>query len=368
MKKVCFCGFPNMDDFHGYKIESFDPMPYFPDNARWGFSDLIHRGINGYLKKRALREGIVGVDRLYRERDPHYMKMASDFVSRFYDFDLIIMAVPNFIHPEILSRDLKKPIKILGFIDDPYSTYQRGIPYLWAFDGAFFISPSYLNDLNFKNSISRWGCEHSTWWPLVPREYSLPQRIDNQFFEDRNVDVVYVGGPYSNKMDKLITLKRYFGDRFQVHGRWPFAGFYGFIRGAMGKPIFPYRVTSLGDDELSRLYWNTKIGFNMHLSNEPVEGGNMRTYMSAAHGMMMLSDKAGGDFHENIFKPNNEAVYYDNIDDAIDLIDFYLKNNEMRLNIARAGFARYWSDYEWSGNLIRLLQWAENIHSKHDSL
>jgi len=68
--------------------------------------------------------------------------MVGDFIDRFRDFDLIVMS-NNFIHPELLVHELKRPIKILGFFDDPHSTYMRGIQYLWAFDGAFYISPSY---------------------------------------------------------------------------------------------------------------------------------------------------------------------------------------------------------------------------------
>lgn len=41
MKRVCLFDFPPTDDFHGYRIESFDPLAYFPKTSRWLPSDLI---------------------------------------------------------------------------------------------------------------------------------------------------------------------------------------------------------------------------------------------------------------------------------------------------------------------------------------
>lgn len=361
MKRVCLFNFHPMEDFHGYRIETFDPLSYFPPGSRWSWSDLIVWGLNGYDKRRALTAGAAGVDRLYRERDPNYMRMVGDFIDRFRDFDLIVMSTYNFIHPELLVRELKKPVKVLGFIDDPLATYMRGIPYLWAFDGAFFISPSFIDNLLFDKAIDRWGGKPATWWPLVPFPYQRPECADEAFFRDRDVDVVYVGNPSASKVDRLIGLKRHFGSRLRVHGRWPFKGYVGYVRGLLGKPVYPYRVTSLTPEQRTQLYWHAKIGFNMHVSDQPFESGNMRTYETPAHGMMMICDKGGGDGHSRIFEPDREAVYYDTLDQAIELIEHHLAHDDERVRIAKAGFERYWRDYEWEANLLRFLNWTDGL-------
>lgn len=363
MKKVCLFNFPPMEDFHGYRIETFDPLSYFPPGSRWSWLDLIVGGLNAYDKRRALFAGAAGVDRLYRERDPNYMRMAGDFIDRFRDFDLIVMSTYNFIHPELLVRELKKPVKVLGFIDDPLSTYMRGIPYLWAFDGAFFISPSYIDNLLFDKAVERWGGKPATWWPLVAT-YARPKNADDAFFQQRDVDVVYVGSPSASKVERLIHLKRHFGWRMRIHGRWPFKGYVGFVRGLLGMPVYPRRVTSLSGEQRTQLYWRTKIGFNMHVSDSPFETGNMRMYETPAHGMMMVCDKAGADAHAKIFEPDVEAVYYDSINQAIELIEYYLAHDEERIRIARAGFERSWRDYEWENNLRRFLDWASQLREQ----
>jgi hypothetical protein len=41
MKKVCLFNYPPIDNFHGYQIETFDPLSYFPKGSRWSLSELI---------------------------------------------------------------------------------------------------------------------------------------------------------------------------------------------------------------------------------------------------------------------------------------------------------------------------------------
>jgi spore maturation protein CgeB len=99
----------------------------------------------------------------------------------------------------------------------------------------------------------------------------------------------------------------------------------------------------------------------MHVSDFPFESGNMRTYETPAHGMLMISDKGGGHGHAQIFAPDCEAIYYDSSIQAIELIEHYLVNEDERVRIAKAGFDRYWRDYQWEENLLRFLDWAGGL-------
>ncbi len=307
------------------------------------------------------------------------MKFLRDFVQRFKDADLIVLATYNPIHPEVLYNDLPGPIKVLGFVDDPFSTYIRGIPYLWAFDGAFYSSPSYNDRLLFKHALERWGCQQSYWFPLapdfritVPQEASLgplaPRaealKRGDVFFRERDIDLIYVGGAYDSKIDRLAQLRKHFGSRFNIYGRWRLGGYGGFARWVKGKPPLWTRVRAVSNQERTRLYYRTKIGFNMHLSETPMETGNMRMYEVPAHGMMLLCDKAGLNAHEQIFKPDKEAVFYDSIEDAAEKIEYYLKHDEERERIARAGFARVHRDYDWELGLKNFLEWAVGLSKK----
>jgi hypothetical protein len=362
MKKVCLFHLPRMADFHGYSIDSLDPAPYFPGRSPQMLGQMLAQA--------------QCLDQMYRDRDPSYMRFLQDFVEKFRDADVLVFCLYNPIHPEVLRRELGTPVKILGFTDDPFSTYVRGLPYLWAFDGAFYISPSYTEEFLFRDALAHWGCRQSYWWPLVfprtnpadpsdfwpllaPRK-EFAQRGD-AFFHERDQDLIYVGAAYPSKIDRLAQLRKRFGPRIAIHGRWPYQGFVGILRGLKGKPALWTRITKISEAERTRLYYRTRIGINMHLSDHPRETGNMRMYEIPAHGMMLLCDKAGLNAQERIFAPDKEAVFYDSMDDAIEKIEYYLAHHEERERIARAGFARVHREYDGETVLKNFLDWADGL-------
>jgi spore maturation protein CgeB len=120
-------------------------------------------------------------------------------------------------------------------------------------------------------------------------------------------------------------------------------------------------VVPLSDAERRALYLRARIGIDMHVSNVPSETGNMRMYEVPAHGAMLLCDKAALNAHALIFKPDVEAVFYDDLQDAIDKIEYYVAHPAERIAIARAGFERRRSDYDYEGVLKGLLDWASAI-------
>lgn len=369
MKKVCFFHIGPLQSFHGYSIDSLDPAPYFPK-----LSPLVR-----YQKLSEAKS----VDTMYRERDPAYMRFVDNFVQKFQDADLLILGMYNPIHPEVLVERLARPIKVIGFVDDPYSTYTRGVPYLWAFDGAFYISPGYNERILLGDALKQWGCENSYWWPLVPPNSLDPsgdlwplasarrdfERRGDAFFRDRDLDLIYIGNCYSSKMDRLAILKKRFGSRLQIHGSgWAYGGYVGMLRWLNGKPAIWSKISAISAEQRTALYYRTKIGINMHLSGRLAETGNMRMYEVPAHGMMLLCDKASLNAHEIIFADGKEAVFYDSIQDAIEKIEYYLAHDREREEIARAGFERVARDYDGETNFKKLLDWGSSLPRKNASL
>ena len=106
----------------------------------------------------------------------------------------------------------------------------------------------------------------------------------------------------------------------------------------------------------------------MHYSETPSETGNIRMYEVPAHGAMLLCDKATRDSHSTIFKPDVEAVYYDSTCDAIDKAEYYFVHEDERIAIAKAGYERFWKDYEPGKTLKELLDWAVSIPRKRRSV
>ena len=259
MNRVCYFHNPQAaGPFHGYDLSTLDPAPYFLNGHG-------ARRLRSARARLAALHTAQGMDQLYRDRDADYTRYLHDFVDAYRTARLVILATYNPIHPEVLHHELPLPTKVLGFVDDPYSTYVRGIPYLWAFDGAFYISPGYNTLHGMAEGLDAWGCKAVHWFPLVPAAHP-PMEASDRFFFDRDIDLVYVGASYGNKITRLAELKRHFRQRFRVHGRWGYRGYVGWLRALIGKPIYPYRVTPLTDPERRALYARAKIGINMHLS------------------------------------------------------------------------------------------------------
>ena len=84
----------------------------------------------------------------------------------------------------------------------------------------------------------------------------------------------------------------------------------------------------------------TKIGLNMHISYGPI---NTRLYQLPANGVMQICDckKGLGD----VFEIDKEIIAYKSINEAIELIKYYLSDEKERENIALAGYRRVMTDY-----------------------
>jgi hypothetical protein len=205
-----------------------------------------------------------------------------------------------------------------------------------------------------------WGAKKTHWWPASWIRYDAGLKEEVSKAGRRRNGIVYVGSYYGDKLNRIASFREQFKNEFSVYGRWPLDGFVGYFAPIRGRKFFPYRVKTLTDEERTKIYLSTKICFDMHLSSYPREIGNMRMYESTLHGMLLLCDKGSSNNYSKIFKPNEEAVLYDHIVDAIELGNYFLRNDLERERIASAGFNRAWESYNPEKVLRDLIIWALN--------
>ncbi len=345
-----------------YLISTFNPTNYLCSNEiRYTYVlDMLWRGNYEQTTK-----DILGIHRQkILERHKIYAKMLDDFVEKYANVDIIVANWFNPFHPEWLIKKFPNAVKIYGCIDDPVAIYQRRLNSLWAFDAAFYISPSYDKGLSMVEALELWGVSQSYWWPLTTNKV-CPDHCQaiNSSWNNRTSGVIYVGGLYGPKLDRLAELKQRLGKDFSIYGRWPLGGYAGFLGPLVGRNWLPYRVRTITQEERQQLYLRHKIGINMHFS-ECRETGNMRMYEVPFHGLMLLCNKAADGWHESIYKPGVEAVFYDDIEDAVDKATYYLKHDSEREKIARAGFERACKDYDADKCLEDFLDWASTVKIK----
>ena len=145
-----------------------------------------------------------------------------------------------------------------------------------------------------------------------------------------------------------------------------FAMSHGVHRGTLKKGKFDKRTLII--DKLTKKSPNLKFNVNGAYNNQPVwaddflvnlylskmalnlsQGKAIKYYSSdrisqlIGNGILTFIDKRT---KLNNFFTNKEVVFYDSLDDLSKKMDFYSKNNALRIKIAKAGRAKYHKNFD----------------------
>ncbi|NOY72255.1 MAG: glycosyltransferase family 1 protein [Gammaproteobacteria bacterium] len=300
-------------------------------------------------------------------RSPEMLEFLSDVKAllRQEYFD-VLAAHQNPFPPEWLIQEGGGVTKVLGCFDDPQATYTRTLPAMVAYQGAYYCSPSFSHDRLTKDVFRDFGINNTHWFPLAQNEFSQEhmKNVENSWNKRESL-VAYVGKCYGSKVDRLALINAEFGRGFRLYGRgWPLGGLAGFVGPLRGRRFLPRVVRGISDQERKELYLRSLIGFNLHLGDE-AEVGNMRTYETTSYGMLLLCDRGGCNVHEDIFEPDVEAIYYGSVDEAISIINRCFSDRTYAVNIARNGYERAKTTYNYDKVMLDLFEWAGNIPNAH---
>ena len=299
----------------------------------------------GYLRPRKYINA-VKLDILYHAKHPGLMRMYREFEEciRQNQADAIIVTNCPPYHPDYLR---KLPVyKVLFSGDDPGATYMRNIPYQHAYDHIFYLNPDYSEDMNMSEKMRYCGMQNENWLPhgVFEEDYDATQTEKTILEQQRDIDLIYVGAPYRQKFKLLAKVKKIFGSRCRLHGRFPVYWnlLFNFRYG------WPGWMKSISFPERTRLHQRAKIGFNIHWNDYGL--GNQRLYYLPANGVMQICDCPR--YLDRIFEVDKEVVAYEGVDELIEKIQYYLKHDEERKEIALNGFRRVMKDYRFS-NILR---------------
>jgi len=282
------------------------------------------------------------LDRLYQFRDPRLMKMYKDLETVIEDSRadaLIVTNCPPY-HPDYLKK--LKVYKALYSTDDPDATYKRNIPYLHAYQHVFHADPAYSPDMDMDEKMHYCGMVNVDWLPISVFDFEFdPTRIEESMVSGpRDIDIVYVGAFWKQKLDLLAKVKKTFGKRLRQYGYFKsYHNVYMNLRYAYGGWVrevsFPERV---------ELYKRSKIGFNVHWNEFGL--GNQRLYHLPANGVMQICDCTS--HLDRVFKAGEEVIGYRGVDDLVEKLKYYLDHDEERKEIALRGFRRTLREYRFA--------------------
>ena len=280
------------------------------------------------------------LDNLYFEKHPGLMRMYADFKKVLEDqgADAVIVDTYNPYHPDFL---LKIGVyKVLRIADGPLSAYDRDFAYLHAYDHVLYHSPAYSPDMGMAEKLRYCGAANIDFWPLCLFDAAFdPSKTEDTILAGkRDIDILFIGALYVNKMPLIAKVRKAFGRRCRVYGL-----------STLKKNVYfnlkyglPGWVSPVAFEAYVPLYQRAKIGFNVHNRGDYTVG-SYRLFELPGNGVMQISD--GGAYLEEFFRDGAEIIGYRDADDLIDKLRYYLAHDEERRRIALNGYRRAMRDH-----------------------
>lgn len=273
------------------------------------------------------------LDNLYYQRNSGLMRMYEDIQKLIKEQRADVLLVDNCppYHPEFLrTLDVYKALRVC---DGPSAAYDRDFAYVHAFDHMLYHSPAYSRDLTMPEKLAYCGAKRATFWPLALFDALCDPRLSEEdiFSRTRDLDVIFVGALYVDKMPLLGAVKKAFGKRFKIYGlaNWKRNAYFNVKYG------FPGWVRPIAFNEYVPLYLRSKIGINSHLRGKYTVG-SYRMFDLPGNGVMQITD--GSEYVKDFYEPGKEIETYEDNDELIAKIDHFLTHPAEREAMARAGY------------------------------
>lgn len=328
----------------GFEAEYWQREIIGASNYKHTFIPFNHGAyLNPFLYHRAQL-----LDNVYYSRHPGLLRMYADLEHLIAETGAKALIVDNWFpyHPEFLKKHTI--YKVMRTTDGPLTAYDRDFAYLHAYDHVLYHSPAYSRDLGMEDKLLYCGAKCVDFWPLASFDALCdPFKTEMDILSSqRDIDLIFVGALYVNKMPLIAAVKKAFGRRLRLHGLTNIKKNLYFNL----KFGFPGWVSPLPFTQYVPFYQRAKIGINVHNRGDYTVG-SYRLFDLPANGVMQISD--GGQYLEQFYAVGEEIESYRNADDLIDKVKYYLKHDEERERIALNGFMRVRKDYNIAGLLIK---------------
>jgi hypothetical protein len=327
-----------------------------------------------------LKDGILGssdlrlagnpdyINMLYHERDRSYMEYLGAFYDLYHTYDaLVIQSDLDLIHPEFLASNFKKNLKCLHTVDDPHRSYTLLAPYSWTYDCASFISPSFNRHYDMRTFLSMIGLTQSYWLPLCTKVQGDPPLGLSDVsilthLQNKAPRAIYCGAYNRTKFSRMLEISSILASDvcLRCYGNYPAFGVFQFLAACrVGSRI--NRPKYLSDVGLERLYLESAVGLNMHLSTPSQETGNMRCYEYAYYGVAQVCDTSQYSKIDEIFTDQFDILLYNSSSMAAKHIKDLIHNPDYRIYIAKNAYQTVLTKYRYEHALHRFGDWLSSV-------
>jgi len=176
-----------------------------------------------------------------------------------------------------------------------------------------------VNDPIHAQNWQQLGAQHTKALPYAAIDSSCFKKLKCK----KDFDVVFIGTLSKDRQAILSKLTQF---NLAVFGYLPS----GLNLNPKLKPF--YQGEAWGKD-MVKIYNRAKIGLNLVPQHMPV-GGNLRTFEIPGCAALQIANRCP----KNWFKPNQEIVLFNSVDDLKQKINYYLNHTNQRNKIAEAGY------------------------------
>ncbi len=202
----------------------------------------------------------------------------------------------------------------------------------------------------------------------IKSTYLLPafdKRILEKLGDKKDIDFSFVGGiseVHINRFEALTTLSKRTPIKIWGYGLPEKKG--NPLKRMFG-PKDPYKkLRSVHNGEawgieMYKILKRSKITFNIHEALLKGDVGNMRMFEATGCGSMLLNDNGGN--LSDVFEPGKEIEVYNNMNEAIEKVEYYLKHPEKANQIAMNGQKKTIEKYNYENYVSTQLHLFETI-------
>lgn len=309
---------------------------YWPDSAMASFWQKALFSIldNNRIKRYFSKQGLMFHQYLNEKMNEHLINKAN-----FFKPDIILIIKGESIYPETIKKIRKdNTCTISSWLIDrpvPYKSPPYVKETLSLLDYIFTFDSYYIDQL--KNL----GVQHVYHLPLAcSPSIHKKVKLSSEELDYYGSDVAFSGSvqPLRQKMLEYIN------------------GFDTKVWGPGFKNVKKENMRIVGgvitNKEVVKIYNASKISLNVN-HPQSIYGTNTRTYEALGSGAFILND-----FKKEIselFEIGKEIICYKRIEELNDLISYYLKNPNIRQEIAAKGQKRVYDEHTYYHRIKKLL-------------
>ena len=265
-------------------------------------------------------------------------------------YDLVVFSDNLFFLNSFLLKKIKKTSSskmiLLSNISPKHllpQSQKNCIPY---YDKIF------ISDTGHEIEWKDLGAQNVIRLPLSAGSPKTFQKVISKSENSKIYDVTFVGRLDRLHYHRINTLNFLISQGVDLN-IWTWDESKGYLKEF---PLVESRIIgSAYGKEMVKVLAQSKIVLNIHILTQPC-GGNLRLFEIPSAKSFQIADKCPSDW----FLDGNEIVLYKNNDDLLNKINYYLNNEQERINITNNGYNRVLKEHRYEYRVKKLLKFVQD--------